>query len=376
MKLLPLFLNINLTFMKLNILLFCIALNIVSCANNDKAHNEILTKANEQLNNWETLSFTAATTNTDNNKPATSTVYKLKRVNYEPHLKLFFFKEMNKEVSIYYKLTSLAVVENQKKKITTFDYGKDRSIPKYLDAYMSDDDNLLFTAELLDKFKDEFSFVEEAEVSGREAYVYQLKDYKLWLDANNASPLKLEIKEGGALQKEIRYDAVVFNKPMEEELFTHPEKEGYVSAVFGIKKEPMLNVKAPDWTLQDLNGKQVSLKDFKGSPIFLEAWLSSCSHCMESLPKIKQIEKEFGSKLKVITLNFDYDLAETQAAVKAENINYMVLQGNATVDQNYDLRSFPSYFVIDSSGTIVYSERGTIDGKKEQALFEALKAVK
>ncbi|MGV8815587.1 MAG: redoxin family protein [Gelidibacter sp.] len=362
--------------MKLYILLLSVTFNLLSCTGKDIAPQDILTKATQQLNNWETLSFTAATINADGSKPATSTVYKLKRVNYEPHLKLFFFKEMNKEVSIYYKLTSLAVVENQKKKITTFDYGKDRSIPKYLEAYMSDDDNLLFTAELLSKFKDDFSFVEKSDFNDRQVYVYKLQNYKLWLDAKDATPLKLEIDDGASGKKEIIYSEVVFNEPMSEDLFTHPEKEGYISSVYGIKKEPMLNVKAPNWTLLDLDGKKVSLNDFKGSAIFLEAWVSSCSHCMESLPKVKEIGKEFGDKIKVITVNFDYDLSETKATVKDKDINYLVLQGDAIFDQNYDLRSFPSYFVINSEGTIIYSERGAIEGKKEKALFESLRVVK
>lgn len=356
-------------------LLLLISFNLMSCAENERSPETVLTQATQQLNNWETLSFTAATTHADRMKPAASTVYKLKRVNYEPHLKLFFFKEMNKEVSIYYKLTSLAVVEHQKKKITTFDYGKDRSIPKYLEAYMGDDDNLLFPAELLSKFKNEFAFFEKADFNGRQAYVYKLQNYTLWLDAKDATPLKFEIDDGASEQKEIVYSAVVFNEPMSEDLFTHPENEGYISSVYGIKKEPMLNVSAPNFTLLDLDGKKVSLGDFKGSPIFLEAWVSSCSHCMESLPKVKQIGKEFGDKIKVITVNFDYDLSETNETVKAKDINYLVLQGDAVFDQNYDLRSFPSYFVIDSKGIIIFSERGAIDGKKEKALFEALKVV-
>lgn len=362
--------------MKLYILVLSVAFNLVSCSGKETSPDEILAKASEQLNNWQTLSFTAATSNTDVYKPATSTVYKLKRVNYEPHLKLFFFKEMNKEVSIYYKLTSLAVVEDNKKKITTFDYGKDRSIPKYLNAYMGDDDNLLVTAKLMNEFKDAITYVEKSEVNNQQAYVYKFQNYKIWLDSKDATPLKLEIDNGNSGQKEIVYSEMSFNEPMEEAVFTHEEKDGYVSTMFGVKKEPMLNVKAPDWTLLDLNGKKVSLKDFKGAPIFLEAWVSSCNHCMESLPKIKQIEKEFGDKIKVVTVSFDYDLAETQATVKDKNINYLVLQGDAIFDQNYDLRSFPSYFVIDSDGTIIYSERGSIEGKKEKALFAAINAVK
>ena len=75
-------------------------------------------------------------------------------------------------------------------------------------------------------------------------------------------------------------------------------------------------------------------------------------------------------------MNFDYDLVETKETIKAKNINYLVLQGDVHFDQNYDIQSYPSYFVIDSNGTIIFSERGTIAGNKEKALFEALEKVK
>ena len=361
--------------MKLYILALSVVINLFSCAGNEnlQSPDEVLSKASEKLTTWETLSFTATTTNPT--RPTTQTVYKLKRVNYEPHLKLFFFKEMNQETAIYYKLASLAVVEDKKNKITIFDYGKDRSIPRYLEAYMGDDDNLLLTARLMNQFKDDIVYVEQTSFNDRPAYVYTFDKYKIWLDPKLAAPLKLEIANGTSAKKEIVYDALVFNEPMDEDVFTHEEKEGFVSSVFGIKKEPMVNVKAPDWNLFDLNGKKVSLNDFRGSPIFLEAWTSSCNHCMASLPKVKEIENEFGDKVKVITVNFDYNLNETKQTVKSEGLNYIVLQGDAIFDKHYDLRSFPSYFVIDSEGTIVYSERGTIEGKKAKALFEVLRRV-
>ena len=163
---------------------------------------------------------------------------------------------------------------------------------------------------------------------------------------------------------------------MNEDTFTHPEKDGYVSSVFGIKKEPMLNVQAPNWTLLDMNNKKVSLEDFKGSPIFLETWVSSCDHCMASLPKVKQIEKEFGDKVKVVTVNFDYDIEETKSTIKTEDIHYQVLQGDATFDMDYDIQSFPSYFVINSAGIITHSGRGAIVNKKAEALIEALEKVR
>lgn len=353
-------------------------LTLLSCKENEElpAPDLVLHQTLKQLNNWETLSFTSTTKPSAAKPSVTSTVYKLKKVGYEPHLKLFFYKEMNQETSIYYKLASLAVVENKKNKITTFDYNNDRSVPKYLNAYMGDDDNLWGTVKKLNKYRNEIDFLEKSNDNGIPVYIYRFADYKLWVNAKEAVPVKIEMPDGKGGTKEITYSKLSFNEPLDEAIFTHPSKEGYVTSVFGIKKEPMLNIKAPAWTLLDVEGNKVSLDDFKGSPIFLKAWVSSCSHCMASLPKIKQIQKEFGDKVKIVTVNFDYDLEETKTTIKEKGIRYTVLQGDALFDQNYDLRSFPSYFVIDSNGIVVYSERGTIEGKKEQSLFEALKTVK
>lgn len=364
--------------MKLYVLVLSVVLTLFSCAENGKnqSPDQVLERAFEQLNNWETMSFTAKTAHTDIFKPFTTTIYKLKRVPYEPHLKLFFSKEMNKDVTIYYKLTSLAVVEDKKSKITTFDYGKDRSIPKYLEAYMSDDDNLLVTTKLMNEFRTDIAFVEESDFNDRQAYIYTFQNYKLWIDTKLATPLKFEIVKGQSDAKEIVYDGLVFNETMDDATFSYEGKEGYVTTVFGIRKEPMLNIKAPEWSLLDLKGNKVSLNDYRGSPIFLEAWVSSCSHCMESLPKVKQIEQEFADRVKVITVSFDYNLEETKETVKTENINYLVLQGDAIFNENYELSSFPSYFVINSEGVIVYSGRGTIANEKAKTLFDALEKVK
>ena len=61
--------------------------------------------------------------------------------------------------------------------------------------------------------------------------------------------------------------------------------------------------------------------------------------------------------------------------VQDKNISYTVLQGDASFDVNYDIRSYPSYFVIDRNGDIIFSEAGTIENKKESALLEVLRKI-
>tara|TARA_R110000850_G_scaffold182360_1_gene307821 strand:+ start:82227 stop:83336 length:1110 start_codon:yes stop_codon:yes gene_type:complete len=369
--------------MKILFQYFILILFSLSCAESKKSDSpeEVYSQTLEIINEAETLRFDAQIA--FGNQRITNHVYKIQRAGYEPHLNYFFYKEMDEVTQIYYKLASLVVVEDHKERITIFDYGNDRSIPRYLEAYTQDEDNLVTVGKLLEEYKGSFTFLGESQFQDKKVYSYEIGNRAIWIDVKDKMPVKLALNptfdDTRNLTGHTRlftYSNIDFDIKLTEETFTHQDKEGYVSSVFGVKAEPLLNSQAKDWTLQDLDGKQISLSDFKGQNMFIEAWVSSCDHCIASIPKVKQIENEFGDKLKVITINFDYDLEETKQAITNHHIDYTVLLGNSQFDKDYDIRSFPSYYVIDKSGEIVYTNRGTIAGEKEKELLEALKRLK
>ncbi len=353
-----------------------------SCAETTKNHSpeEVYLQTLKSLNEAETLRFDAQIT--FGNQRVVNHTYKILKAGYEPHLNYFFYKEMDEVTQIYYKLASLAVVEDHKERITLFDYGNDRSIPRYLENYTQDEDNLVTVGKLLEEHKDTYSFLGESQLQEKNVFSYEIGNRAIWIDAETKKPVKLALNpifdNNGNLTGQTRlftYNNIDFDIEFTEETFTHLEKVGYVSSVYGMKAEPLLNSQAKDWTLKDVDGKQVSLSDFKGQNMFIEAWVSSCDHCIESIPKVKQVESEFGDKLKVITVNFDYDLDETKQAIKDHQIAYKVLIGNSQFDKDYDIRSFPSFYVIDKAGNIVYTNRGAITGDKEKELLDALKGL-
>lgn len=354
-----------------------------ACAKVTENHTpeEVYEYTLKSLNEAETLRFDAQIT--FGNQRVVNHTYKIQKASYEPHLNYFFYKEMDEVTQIYYKLASLAVVEDHKERITIFDYGNDRSIPRYLEAYTQDEDNLMTVAKILEEHKDAYTFLGESQFQGKTVYSYEMGNRAIWIDAETKIPVQLALSPifdaTGSLTGQTRlftYSNINFDIELTEETFTHQEIEGYVSSIFGVKAEPLLNTLAKDWTLKDVNGNDVSFSEFKGQNIFIEAWVSSCDHCIASIPKVKQIENDFGNKLKVITINFDYDLEETKQAIKDHQIAYKVLIGNSQFDKDYDIRSFPSYYVIDKTGKIVYANRGAITGEKEKAVFEALRGLK
>ncbi len=353
----------------------------LSCteATKSKTPEVVFQEAIENLEQAETLSYAVERFFAGGDDRKMDLVFKIQKAGFEPHLGFFFYKEMDAQTKIYYKLASLAVVEDHKEKITVFDYGNDRSIPRYLKAYMEDEDNILQLLKLLQEHKEQAQFLKEDMVSETDTYLYQLGTALVWLDKETALPVQLALDSslganGNILKNGTSriYSNIVLNQEMNEADFTAPENEAYITSVFGVKAEPLLNTAAADWNLEDTNGNNHTLSQYKGKYLFLEAWVSSCHHCIASLPKIKKIQQDFASKIEVVTVNFDYDLDETKRVIDTYELNYPVLLGNAQFDKEYDIRSYPSYYVIDPSGKIIYTNRGAIAGEKEQELFTFL----
>ena len=51
-------------------------------------------------------------------------------------------------------------------------------------------------------------------------------------------------------------------------------------------------VPAPDFTLPDLNGKMVSLADYKDQVVLLNIWATWCRPCVEEMPSMEKLHQE------------------------------------------------------------------------------------
>lgn len=116
-----------------------------------------------------------------------------------------------------------------------------------------------------------------------------------------------------------------------------------------------LTIKAPDFTLKDLDGKAVRLADFKDKVVLLAFWATWCPPCRAEIPHFKELQEKYGSKgLAVVGISLDQGGA---AAVKpfaaANRINYTMLLDSGEAARAYGgVRSIPTTFLIDRKGNI------------------------
>ncbi len=112
---------------------------------------------------------------------------------------------------------------------------------------------------------------------------------------------------------------------------------------------------APAFKLQDLSGKIHQLSDYKGKVVVLNFWASWCGPCIQEMPALSELQKNYADKgLKVISIAVD-DQKETLLDVKTKvNIDFPVLlDSKSEIKNKYKISGFPETFIINREGKLV-----------------------
>ena len=122
------------------------------------------------------------------------------------------------------------------------------------------------------------------------------------------------------------------------------------------------NIKAINFKLKDLDGKEVSLSDLKGKKVFLNFWASWCPPCRAEMPDIEKLYTETkDSDLVIIAVNLGEDKDTVKSFIDKNNYKFKVLlDSDQNVATKYNITSIPTSFFIDKNGTIVEKRIGAM----------------
>ena len=126
--------------------------------------------------------------------------------------------------------------------------------------------------------------------------------------------------------------------------------------------------KAHDFEMADLEGNNIHLSNYysKGY-ILLDFWASWCHPCINEIPKLRNVHKEFSDKLQIISLSVDSDRDKWQKAVEQYELNswsqlitshpedaadyYFQEQGDISLA--YGVEYIPCFMLINTEGYII-----------------------
>ncbi len=113
---------------------------------------------------------------------------------------------------------------------------------------------------------------------------------------------------------------------------------------------------APTFELKDLEGKKVSLNDYKGRVIILNFWATWCAPCRAEMPSLEGLYRSFKDKgLVVIGVSVDSSERTVSSFVRGKGLSFPILldKEKEVAFDSYGVVGLPVTFIIDRSGVIV-----------------------
>lgn len=137
--------------------------------------------------------------------------------------------------------------------------------------------------------------------------------------------------------------------------------------------DALLNQPAPAWTLKDLEGKAVSLADYKGKLVVIDFWATWCGPCRMEIPGYIELQKKYGKDgLVIIGVSLDQKgPAHVKKFVEKNGINYPVVMSTDALITTYgDFTSIPTTFLVDRSGKVIHTKSGAMDHAEYEVLVK------
>jgi thiol-disulfide isomerase/thioredoxin len=143
----------------------------------------------------------------------------------------------------------------------------------------------------------------------------------------------------------------------------NPNSPGTASADAPDAPSPLLGKPAPPLSLVDLNGRHVSLSDFKGHPLVVNFWGTYCAPCKIEMPWLETFSKKYAADgFDVIGVTYDSEVGKDTISkdVQKLGVTYPILLSDPKAEKDYlsDTEVLPMSFYVDRTGKVIQVTAG------------------
>lgn len=114
------------------------------------------------------------------------------------------------------------------------------------------------------------------------------------------------------------------------------------------------HVDAPDFTLKNLEGKDVKLSDFRGKWVIIDFWGSWCGWCIKGFPKLKDAYEQYQPELEIIGVDCNESEANWRKGVEKYQLPWVNVYNpeSSSVLRDYGVQGFPTKVIVNPEGKI------------------------
>ena len=141
------------------------------------------------------------------------------------------------------------------------------------------------------------------------------------------------------------------------------------------EKKPII---APDFTVYDIEGNEVHLSDYLGTPVVLNFWASWCGPCKMEMPHFEEKSKELAGEVQFLMVNVTDGGRETvetaSSFIAGEGYTFPVFYDTAySASSAYGAYSLPTTIFINAEGHAIAQAVGAIDSATLQKGIDLIK---
>lgn len=133
---------------------------------------------------------------------------------------------------------------------------------------------------------------------------------------------------------------------------------------------------APNFTLQTLDGKSVTLSQLRGKPTFVNFWNSWCPPCKAEMPDLVKEYNVYKGTVQFLGVNLTTNNDSVEGAkgfVQNFQVPYPILiDSSGIVGEKYNVSAVPTSMFIDKNGKIIHMIQGMMDKATMDSYFKEL----
>ncbi|HKL08450.1 MAG TPA: TlpA disulfide reductase family protein [Bacteroidales bacterium] len=203
--------------------------------------------------------------------------------------------------------------------------------------------------------------------------------YELWMDKKTNLPNRVRRKMSHDISVSAVSEVKINTFKPEDFNASIYLPDDYEYREWGTRKKkatgnPLEGKAAADWTLQSTENKDISFNELDSKLVLLQFTSVSCGPCRVSIPFLNGLTEEYSrEQLEVIAIECTTkSLRALQHYREVNKISYPLLQSGGNIKKDYQISSFPGFFLIDENRNIVHVSKGFAEGQTDASIYKII----
>ncbi len=136
-----------------------------------------------------------------------------------------------------------------------------------------------------------------------------------------------------------------------------------------IPEGPRVGFRAPGFSVPALDGRSLSLADYRGKVVMINFWATWCIPCRVEMPSMENLYEKYGGRgFEILAVSGGESQSVVQPFIENLKLSFpILLDEQFEVHEKYEVSAIPSTFLVDKSGVITHRFFGAVDWNDDQS---------